>query len=108
MIKNLQATIQLSFTDDWVKISIPVNLRELKHFRVNFKGGNPSPIYLDKLAVKSNSYLTNTLCLEKAKYKIKGKQILGDAEFGEVYKTLGDAVNEKVIAGELMLDLATR
>ena len=105
---GVKVSIQIAYTDDWLKIEVPVAAFAVKGARITFKTDADTAVFLDRLELKAKSYLTNKLMLEKIRYKLNKDYALSDAEFGDKFPTLHDTINEKVKEGDIALSIFSK
>jgi len=108
MSKGVEVSIQIAYTDDWLKIEVPVSAFAIKAAKITFNTDANTAVYLDRLELLARSYLTSRLTLEKVTSVLNKDYALSKAEFGDRSETLHDTIKEKVKQGDIALAISAK
>jgi len=108
MPTGVKVSIQIAYTDDWLKIEVPVDAFAIKAVKLKFKTDAASTVFFDRLELKAKSYNTNKLTLEKIKFKLDKDYALSKAEFGDTFPTLHDTIKDQVKQGDTALSIVAK
>lgn len=106
--EKLQVDIQVSYDENWLKLEIPTAGFEMKAVRVTFNTEIETEAFLDRFEALVNAHSSKKLTLEKITTKYTKNASISKAEFGNIFETLYDTVNDQVQDGDAALSLVTK